>query len=350
MISFVGEESELDNQKKEMNSCNLDNHKQLSIDQLDTNFVQHSSSAKKSNSIQNTLMNEYLNTRNNNNNTASKELNIHSSIMDVIDNYSFNDSKWRSLFNMRKNINQLFLNKKIDNNINIDINANNQPNNNENKINDNHHHHHHYQHRNKNQSNCPGKLGYSREVKKAQKLFVIVVFFMICWIPLYTSNAIQAICSQCLTISANLMDFLIILSHINSAGSPFLYAFHMKDFRMALRRLICKGAINQRKLRDLRREELFSISGYQRGQSIVSRDKVSKTDQMKNFKKTNRMYRQKFQPDYFSSLQQISTSINENSISDYNPSKEMTICQRSTLFDPKYFTVPMRNKSTIHYQ
>lgn len=85
---------------------------------------------------------------------------------------------------------------------------------------------------------------------------------MICWLPLYTSNTIQAFCHQnCPTPSPAWLDFLIILSHINSAGSPFLYAFHMKDFRQALRRLICLGAINKRKLRDLRREELFSISG-----------------------------------------------------------------------------------------
>lgn len=85
---------------------------------------------------------------------------------------------------------------------------------------------------------------------------------MICWLPLYTSNTIQAFCHQnCPTPSPAWLDFLIILSHINSAGSPFLYAFHMKDFRQALRRLICMGAINKRKLRDLRREELFSISG-----------------------------------------------------------------------------------------
>ena len=111
-------------------------------------------------------------------------------------------------------------------------------------------------------SNGNNKLSYSRrEVKKAQKLFFIVVFFMLCWLPLYTSNTIQAFCHHCPTPSTSWLDFLIILSHINSAGSPFLYAFHMKDFRQALRRLICKGAINKRKLRDLRREELFSISG-----------------------------------------------------------------------------------------
>lgn len=74
---------------------------------------------------------------------------------------------------------------------------------------------------------------------------------------------LQAICHHCPTPSNTWLDVLIILSHINSAGSPFLYAFHMKDFRQALRRLICKGAINKHKLRDLRREELlFSISGH----------------------------------------------------------------------------------------
>ncbi|KAH9404001.1 G-protein coupled receptor [Tyrophagus putrescentiae] len=105
------------------------------------------------------------------------------------------------------------------------------------------------------------KLSYSR--REAQKLFIIVVFFMICWLPLYTSNTVQAICHHCPTPSNTWLDVLIILSHINSAGSPFLYAFHMKDFRQALRRLICKGAINKHKLRDLRREELlFSISGH----------------------------------------------------------------------------------------
>lgn len=112
-------------------------------------------------------------------------------------------------------------------------------------------------------SNNNQKLSYNRrEVSKAQKLFVIVVFFILCWLPLYTSNTINAFCQQCQQASSTVVDFLIILSHINSAGSPFLYAFHMKDFRGALYRLVCQGAINQRKLRDLRREEMFTLSSH----------------------------------------------------------------------------------------
>lgn len=109
----------------------------------------------------------------------------------------------------------------------------------------------------------PIKLSYSkREVKKAHKLFIIVVFFMLCWIPLYTLNTINAFCTECQRrVPQLLSDLLIILSHLNSVGSPFLYAFHMKDFREALRRLLCKCAIRQRHFRDLRRQELFSITG-----------------------------------------------------------------------------------------
>ena len=127
--------------------------------------------------------------------------------------------------------------------------------------------------KNNNCNECvvkPIKLSYSkREVKKAQKLFIIVVFFMLCWIPLYTLNTIKAFCPHCESPRL-LLDLFIILSHLNSVGSPFLYAFHMKDFREALRRLLCKCAIRQRHFRDLRRQELFSISGFPHNRRLLN--------------------------------------------------------------------------------
>ncbi|XP_065075059.1 uncharacterized protein AdoR isoform X2 [Ochlerotatus camptorhynchus] len=76
-----------------------------------------------------------------------------------------------------------------------------------------------------------------REVKATQNLSIIVLFFMICWIPLYTINCIVAFCRDC-QIPPFLMLFCIILSHLNSAVNPLLYAYHLKDFRAALRNLI----------------------------------------------------------------------------------------------------------------
>ncbi|CAG9585224.1 unnamed protein product [Danaus chrysippus] len=76
-----------------------------------------------------------------------------------------------------------------------------------------------------------------REVKATQNLAIIVFFFIICWIPLYTINAIKAFRPE-LDIPNPLTYFCIIFSHLNSAINPLLYAYHLKDFRAALKGLI----------------------------------------------------------------------------------------------------------------
>ncbi|XP_033184037.1 adenosine receptor A2b [Bombus vancouverensis nearcticus] len=73
-----------------------------------------------------------------------------------------------------------------------------------------------------------------REVKATQNLSRIVIFFIICWFPLYTINCVMAFCPRC-RVHDVLMNFCIILSHLNSAGNPLLYAYHLKDFRAALK-------------------------------------------------------------------------------------------------------------------
>lgn len=78
-----------------------------------------------------------------------------------------------------------------------------------------------------------------REVKATQNLSIIVLFFIICWIPLYTINCVKAFCSECY-IGSRLTNFCIILSHLNSAVNPLLYAYHLRDFRAALKSLIYK--------------------------------------------------------------------------------------------------------------
>ena len=77
-----------------------------------------------------------------------------------------------------------------------------------------------------------------REVKATQNLSIIVLFFIICWIPLYTINCVQAFCQKC-KIPLELTNFCIILSHANSAMNPLLYAYHLRDFRAALKSLLC---------------------------------------------------------------------------------------------------------------
>lgn len=66
-----------------------------------------------------------------------------------------------------------------------------------------------------------------REVKATQNLSIIVAFFLICWVPLYTINCVNAFCNQCFVNEA-VTYFAIILSHLNSAINPLLYAYHLK--------------------------------------------------------------------------------------------------------------------------
>lgn len=76
-----------------------------------------------------------------------------------------------------------------------------------------------------------------REVKATQNLSRIVIFFIMCWFPLYTINCIEAFCQNC-NVNSFITDCSIILSHLNSVGNPVLYAYHLKDFRIALKNFI----------------------------------------------------------------------------------------------------------------
>lgn len=79
-----------------------------------------------------------------------------------------------------------------------------------------------------------------KEVKATQNLSIIVLFFIVCWFPLYTINFVKALCRDC-DVSPTLTNSCIILSHLNSSFNPFLYAYHLKDFRVALHNLVCRN-------------------------------------------------------------------------------------------------------------
>ncbi|KAL1494014.1 hypothetical protein ABEB36_009687 [Hypothenemus hampei] len=76
------------------------------------------------------------------------------------------------------------------------------------------------------------------EVKATQNLSIIVLFFMICWIPLYTINCLIAFYKD-FNVNSTFMLSCIILSHLNSAGNPLLYAYHLRDFQAALKAFFC---------------------------------------------------------------------------------------------------------------
>ncbi|XP_037732338.1 uncharacterized protein LOC119563150 isoform X2 [Drosophila subpulchrella] len=130
------------------------------------------------------------------------------------------------------------------------------------------------------QVTTPGRAGHTgtmlrvlgaarkRDVKATQNLSIIVLFFMICWIPLYTINCIKAFCPTCY-VAPRLTLFCIILSHLNSAVNPVLYAYHLKDFRAALKNLLLKmmGVDIDQQAEAIHR---FSVASQHRLQSMDS--------------------------------------------------------------------------------
>lgn len=107
-----------------------------------------------------------------------------------------------------------------------------------------------------------------REVKATQNLAIIVGFFMICWIPLYTINSYLAFCNGC-QVNMTFMKCCIILSHLNSAGNPLLYAYHLRDFRAAMKNFFC-GLIGNTTLQPLQITKHRPSQNYSTNSRILS--------------------------------------------------------------------------------
>ena len=75
--------------------------------------------------------------------------------------------------------------------------------------------------------------------KAAKSVAVIIVLFVVSWLPLYTINTVLCFCPAC-NAPPELIRFAIVLSHFNSAWNPAVYAWAIKDFRDSLRLVIAK--------------------------------------------------------------------------------------------------------------
>ncbi|XP_044044319.1 adenosine receptor A2a-like isoform X2 [Siniperca chuatsi] len=82
---------------------------------------------------------------------------------------------------------------------------------------------------NKAQSNIRTR----QELRKATSLFLVLFLFMVCWMPIHLINCVLLLCPQC-EVPMSLTLAAILLSHVNSALNPILYAYRMRSFRHTL--------------------------------------------------------------------------------------------------------------------
>ena len=77
----------------------------------------------------------------------------------------------------------------------------------------------------------------SAETRAAKSLAIIVMLFVISWIPLYILNTVVCFWPD-VDMPAYLIKSGIVLSHFNSCWNPALYAWGMRDFKHCVRKFL----------------------------------------------------------------------------------------------------------------
>ncbi|CAJ1085325.1 adenosine receptor A1b [Xyrichtys novacula] len=77
---------------------------------------------------------------------------------------------------------------------------------------------------------------YDKELNLAKSLALVLFLFAISWLPLHIINCITLFCPDC-EKPIVLLYIAILLTHGNSAVNPIIYAFRIKKFRSAFRKI-----------------------------------------------------------------------------------------------------------------
>ncbi|XP_056280003.1 LOW QUALITY PROTEIN: adenosine receptor A1b [Pseudoliparis swirei] len=77
---------------------------------------------------------------------------------------------------------------------------------------------------------------YNKELNLAKSLALVLFLFAISWLPLHIINCITLFCPDCQKPIV-LLYVAILLTHGNSAVNPIIYAFRIKKFRTAFRKI-----------------------------------------------------------------------------------------------------------------
>ena len=82
---------------------------------------------------------------------------------------------------------------------------------------------------------------FKREVKAAKSLAVVIGIFAFCWLPIHILNSISLLCTDpTCAYHYTILLTAILLSHVNSAINPFLYAIGNSQFKIAFKRMFCR--------------------------------------------------------------------------------------------------------------
>lgn len=82
---------------------------------------------------------------------------------------------------------------------------------------------------------------FARELKLAKTLGIVVVCFVMCWLPFEIINVMILVDEGVETCVVEIVDTVACwLAYLHSSLNPFLYAFASTDYRRAFKKLLCK--------------------------------------------------------------------------------------------------------------
>jgi len=92
------------------------------------------------------------------------------------------------------------------------------------------------------------RLGaFLRERKATKTLGIVFGVFILCWLPFFTLNVIQAFTNRSFQYEIQLFEFFTLLGYANSCLNPLIYAATNDRFRSAFLRILrCKKQRNER--------------------------------------------------------------------------------------------------------
>lgn len=106
-----------------------------------------------------------------------------------------------------------------------------------------------------------------RELRAAKWFAFVILLFAVCWLPLHIMNTISLLAYP---VQAPLVVTAIMLSHLNSAVNPVLYAYSNTKFKTAMKKVLyCKAGHGIHPLDNSGNYFTHSVNGHQ--PSAVSR-------------------------------------------------------------------------------
>ncbi|XP_019944958.1 adenosine receptor A1b [Paralichthys olivaceus] len=121
---------------------------------------------------------------------------------------------------------------------------------------------------------------YDKELNLAKSLALVLFLFAVSWLPLHIINCITLFCPKCENPKV-LLYIAILLTHGNSAVNPIIYAFRIKKFRTAFRKIwqqyLCCKDTPALEIQPSDRKEMLNTEQLQ---TLPSQKEIPKSDRL----------------------------------------------------------------------